>query len=406
MNYIFLYPSRNLGGAQLLFYRAAKIIADQNKNVFYIDYPDGYIAQKIKNEELKIGIIDFTPGQKINIPKNSRIITPLSMAGVIGYLRVSTAEAKVLFWCLHPLNVLIQLFITKSKIKYGEKLHRTINKILSREIISTKERLEKISDKGSLFFMDSPNFNSISKFFNADIKESYLPIFLNTPSHKVNQEKKPQTITAIAWLGRIDLDSKLFILRKIIGDYLSSGATYPLHIIGDGSGKIKIQNEFLKHKDRIFFIGEVNNKDLDQALQDINVVFSMGTSCLEAAARSKVTIKVDAFYSQVPENYKYTFFHDVMGYDLGQVIDKDKHFRGHTFNEVISAINLIGVKALGDKSHAAYLEKYTESGFQNSLESAIESSTLSLSDCKILRSKFDYLAIKIRGVGNKRNKIL
>lgn len=407
MSYIFFYPARGLGGVQLLFLRLARLLSGLGCRVFYIDFVDGYVAKRISEDCLPITLISYKPGELVDAPVGAILIVPLSFIGVISEIFRIKEGVKVLFWCLHPLNVPVHQVAIKVKKALGRKAFSAFSMLSKSFYLKSKNSLQSASHAGGLYFMDSPNIDEVSQYFDLTVDKCFLPIFLDHGSEKSDTYSDSKgKIRGVAWIGRIDRDSKFFILKKIISDFLSLESEFPLYIVGDGAGRAMLEQCFPDCEKRVIFLGEVQNKKLDSVLSEVDIVFAMGTSCLEAAAREKVVVKVDVFYESVPENYTYTVFSEIEGYDLGRVISGDAKFSGREMANLFAYIDSVGVSRLGRDSYEKYVSEYSTKSFMRKFESAVRRSCLDIECTLDFKNWFDVVFYKARGIYKKDKRVI
>lgn len=407
MSYIFFYPAKGLGGVQLLFLRLARLLSGAERTVFYVDFTDGYVARRILEDDLPITLISYKPGELVDVPVGSILITPLSYIGVIsGIFRIKEG-VKVLFWCLHPLNVPVHQVAIKIKKALGWMAFYAFSMLSKRFYLKAKSSLQRASHAGGLYFMDLPNIDEVSQYFELAVERSFLPIFLDYKSDKADTLPDSRTkIRSVAWLGRIDRDSKFFILKKIISDFLSLDSAFPFIVVGDGDGRSMLEECFPESGKRVIFLGEVPNKDLDSVLSDVDVVFAMGTSCLESAARGKVVVKVDVFYESVPATYRYNIFSEIDGYDLGRVVSGKAEFSGREMSNLFAHIESVGVARFGRESYEKYVSEYSVESFVRRFESAVEQACLDIECTLFFRSWFDIAFYKLRGLYRRDKRVI
>lgn len=407
MSYVFFYPAKSLGGVQLLFFRLARLLSGVGGRVSYVDFTDGYVAGRIAQDVLPITVIPYIPGELVEVPDGSVLIVPLSFIGVVSKIFRAGHGVKVLFWCLHPLNVPVHQVAIKIKKAFGRVAFHLFSQLSFQFYLKAKCSLCDASSSRGLYFMDSPNFDEVSKYFGLDVREYFLPIFLDykvVKNYSFSDAKIP--LRRAAWLGRIDKDSKFFILKKIISDFLTVDGVLPFLVVGDGAGRAMLEEYFIESKQRVTFLGEVPNETLDFVLESVDVVFAMGTSCLEAAARAKVVVKVDAFYEAVPDIYKYKIFSEIDGYDLGRVISENVEFSGRGMSDLLKYIEAVGVSVLGGDAYHKYVSEYSVESFMSRFELAVEQSGLSFTDALGFASWFDFVFYKVRGFYKKDKKIM
>lgn len=280
----FCYPSRCLGGAELLFVKCARFLIDKGEYiVYYIDFLDGYGISLLKNEP-DIKHILFFQGEKIKIESDTVVITPLSYLPRIVSIFENPFQCKFLFWSIHPYNLVSYINLYKNKIFAVRKAKRTaIGKYLS-----------VLSQRGIIRYMDYNNYFWSSKVFNYSCDNTlFLPIFVDnfqikspTGSYLKNNE------ISFLWLGRLDNDKYNTILTFINElEALSSSYKIKLYIAGYGNKENKLHEICSSLSFETIFLGKVVGIDLEKLIsQKIDVGLAMGTSAFDIAKFSKPVI--------------------------------------------------------------------------------------------------------------------
>ena len=109
MRIVFFYPSKILGGAELLFYRVAKELNASGRTVAYVDYSDGFVANRLKEDGLGIEVIKYDNTSINEFTAEDVLILPANFARVISNLYVSSTKCRLIFWVIHPENLVPKL---------------------------------------------------------------------------------------------------------------------------------------------------------------------------------------------------------------------------------------------------------------------------------------------------------
>ena len=91
---------------------------------------------------------------------------------------------------------------------------------------------------------------------------------------------------------------------------------------------------------KIEFLGNVDNRELDNfLLNNIDVMFAMGTAALEAARLAIPTVLLDVSYVPIKDDYIFKFLFDTVDYTLGDVID-EHHFKSgnKSFENIMDSV--------------------------------------------------------------------
>jgi glycosyltransferase involved in cell wall biosynthesis len=321
MNVIFFYPSSNVGGVQTLFARLAVSLIERVDSVTIYDYPDGIYQDLIFND--KVNILPFVDGDIISLEQSVTIITPASNLVEIYNKFHFKSNDSILFWMVHPFNIVVNLPLFNYFSKLSTKnINRCVNLLYKAETLRLKSVIELLSNNSGLVYMDYECFDINQKIFNSNVVK---PIYLPIPTTDSNKRKSYNVDGSYCWLGRVE-DFKTNILVKVIDDFLkcfTCDAEKKFVVIGLGKDIDKVKLKYSKN-DNVVFVDRLLGDELYQYLVDnISIMFAMGTSALESAKLGIPTILLDACYSTLPSNYCYRWLYQSKGYTLGRILDRD-----------------------------------------------------------------------------------
>lgn len=315
----FFYPSNITGGAEYLMVNTANLLCNAGFDVGVVDYKGGWVESNINSLLIKKEYI--YKNKKVQLQKEDVLITTANhLYKLDNYFLMS--ETKVLFWVVQPYNVILDL----PKISYGNTFLKMIfSKYLIKKRIIHKKNLELIINKNAIVSMDK----ECDRILKANYSLNYnvfLPIFIcDEKFNKKNQRSNENNILKMVWLGRIDLDFKIHILKKTLLDLnfikQKYDESFEFNIVGAGHGLSDLKsfvNENISFK--VNFLGELRYKDLNSILEKSDIGFAMGTSALEIAAKNIPTILLDFSYCEV-FHYKYRWIFETDGYILGRDIE-------------------------------------------------------------------------------------
>lgn len=284
-NVYFYYPSRRVGGAQLLFYRCADWLTQVNGlKIFYIDYVDGYIKSHQENSN-----IIFVNKSSYKILDNAIIILPLSL--LMTYKKIfdlsAQNKARFLFWSIEPYN------FTWAFILNG--------KFILPKIVYKKAgiKIERLSRLGIIRYMDYHNYHSMYSSFHIkeDPEVNYMPIPFGDDNRFISYHERKndiidQQVLSFLWLSRL-MNEKIQLIINLFHelDNLKLGKKIVLHIVGDGDCEELIRKEALSHDNFTTIMhGRVLGNELDTLIDSIDIGVAVGTSSLEIAKRFKPVI--------------------------------------------------------------------------------------------------------------------
>lgn len=373
----FLYPSKNIGGAQLLFARLAKhISANTRTKVRVVDYADGFLKDYLKDIR-QVEIIDYNPG--VLLPKDSVTITPLSH---IADLRFMIAEEclceRVLFWSIHPDNIKYVLYSN------GRNLFRLSSKKL-------KLKLTEMAQCGQIVFMDGSTQFSFEKELNEKIiKPNFFPIPIEFDETRFRSGRLVGSNVSIAWLGRFSYD-KINSIIKLIDDIGESSFRNKvlLHLIGDG-GELKYTIERAKkHNLNYVHAGVIQGKELnDYLLKNIDIGVAMGTSCLEISKLNIPVAIADYSLTEIPKSHGYDWFYETKDYSLGNNVAWGMS-RRMSFDDMMREYMSDNENAIGSKCYETARQSHSIESTSNRILAAVES----LGDAKKWRDVEDVDAL-------------
>ncbi|AFD09310.1 hypothetical protein Solca_4320 [Solitalea canadensis DSM 3403] len=352
-NICFFYPSKNVGGAQLLFVRLAiELSLIEGLNIKVIDYSEGFLTKQLANTP-NVSLIPFVNG-KAKIDFETILITPLSYIADIEYLvDFNIQEVKLLFWAIHPDNLKDSLYAKGRKI--------FINKAQLRHYIVT------LSEKGNIIYMDGANFYSVVKELDINFKPFYLPIPVDIKEQSKVRIKKDKVLN-LGWLGRISYD-KINSLYKIIDEvrFFSELKKFNihLHIIGDGEEKEDLITYLKKSNVSYTLAGTLMNQYLDNyIIENIDLGVAMGTSCIEFASRKIPVFLIDFSHDRFPNDYKYNWLFETEDYTLGSNVNSISE-RKNSFEQLIKQFS--DDNKLGEKCYLYTLNNHYIKNVLNSL---------------------------------------
>jgi hypothetical protein len=332
---VFYYPSKNIGGTQLLFVRLAQYLQYiTNVEVFYVDFVNGFARETLMTS--KVTFIDFVANEKLYLPKNSCVVIPANYLFQIEHIIKNLYEIRLMIWSLHPLNIIPNFYDFKSYSLVSKKILNVIG-----------VDLKRLYYVGGLQFMDHSNYITNSNYFNFQIPDtSYLPIpveevIFQLDLNSKHERLKNHTIN-ISWLGRIDID-KIFSILNLCNEIenLSKNKKFVFYVIGEGSQLEFLQERAIRYSFEIVFLGKLFGEELQSFIvKNVDVGVAMGTSALEFAKFAKPVILIDVCNKEYSSNtLRYNLLHQTIGYSLGSVFPfKNNEIRKFLFGEALSNI--------------------------------------------------------------------
>lgn len=329
---VFYFPyKRGAGGVNVLFLRLSDYLADNSDHdIFIADYQDGYMATHNTNKRVRE--LYLKPDEPLLLPEDAVVILQTIPPWHLPKELEFPSNTKLLFWNLHPYNLLWDFSIDRSKKSHSYRIKTWYSRHLVKKFVSTTLR------KNGIVFMDGENLLNTEKITDRRIRNPiFLPVCTNEPN------KHPQFFSnQFAWLGRL-ADFKISILNHTIeklAEYaLRKNFEIDFFVIGDGPDRNKVEeqakssdNEYFK----VIFMGEIDIVNLDKFLiSNVNVLFAMGTAGLDGARLGIPVVLLDFSYEPLKGDYVYKFLYETENYTLGRDIGDWAYKPGNTSLETI-----------------------------------------------------------------------
>jgi hypothetical protein len=201
--------------------------------------------------------------------------------------------------------------------------------------------LYRLNEQQALDFMDSINLTYQQKTFKANIQvQNYLPLGIDIPVNPLRLSLFNHNQINIGWLGRLTTD-KVYALMNVINQaneyLLKTNEKIVIHIIGEGDQRSYIEKMQISSGVEIEFTGTLINDELNNYLvNNLDVVFAMGTSCLEAAVLGIPTVLLD--FSHYPQNTNFRWLFESSDYCLGCEANETILSCNHSFANIIETI--------------------------------------------------------------------
>lgn len=397
-NIIFFYPSKVVGGAEFLFARLADYISKNiSKNVYYIDYKDGFIRNNKCFENLNY--IDFSDNSKVNLDFDGVLITPISNVHRIDdFINFKNKNIKLMFWTLHACN-LIHVMPEGGFLEYfGAAQNKILLELFFKNSYNVFSNLLRECDKlNSLCHMDYMTFSYNKKIF-PELKTNYLPIASIDKEHACSGKIINDGEINIAILGRLCVEKTMPLLNVLkCFNELNVDEKINVYIIGEGECRKLIEPKKYKNIN-IVFKGTIVGEALDKFLtENTDVLFSVGTSCLEGAALKMPVIVLPGSYSKFSFD-KFYFFYESKFYNVANWLDDYKKIAHLTVKDIIALIYKDNKKAeIGLRNYEYFCKNHSLENVSAKLIECIENNLLTY---------YDYAKIKERLPKLRKNRNL
>jgi hypothetical protein len=380
---------------------SANLLINSGLSVGIIDVEDGWVVNNIKNHLIKKEYIIY--GEKFQLKDEDILITTANyLYKLDNYFMKS--DARVIFWVVQPYNVVMKLpeFLNKNIF-----MRRIGSFYVSKKIQGHKKNLELIITKNGIVSMDG-ECNRILKINYGLNYKKYLPIFIESKKLlKENISRSSNGILNIVWLGRIDLEFKIHILKKVLIDLngvkKKLNNKFIFNIIGTGPGIDELIN-FTNYLDfEVNFLNELKDDNLSFVLERSDLGFAMGTSALEIGAKKVPVVLLDFSYDDV-NNYNYRWIFETNDYILGRDINlltkKDISFM-KPMEFILKELNETHLD-LSQRCYDYIFDSHSSESISSKMIKCISDTHLTMADIydyrgtKPIWNKFSYYLMKLR----------
>lgn len=313
------HPSKYLGGTEVLFSRVIDILIQQGyKDINVIDYSDGVLSSKFKNDNVTYHDI-YGDIKKELLENVTLIASAKNISRVLSLCQSnSVSNIKPLFWLLHPSELYAGYVIGSTGIKkiFGYSFLRKMLTFLP-GFGSFKKNISSLCNNSNLCVMDESCLAESSWVLNQKLdSSSILPLITNldsnvTPASIVGHGQ--YTTSSLLIISRLD-DFKIHGIYKLLSDiklFYHGERRFDIHLVGDGQYRDEVL-KMSKEIDNINFIfhGYVENNLIKElfAKHEFDLCFAMGTAALESASRGIPTVLLPATDKPITDRndvYKY-----------------------------------------------------------------------------------------------------
>ena len=392
-NIIFFYPSKTIGGAEFLFARLANFLMQSlNKKVFYIDYQDGFIRN---NEEFKnINFLDFDDEQKIDLNIEGTLITPISnIYRIKDFINFENLDIHLIFWTLHTYNLIHVMPDPKTLEQFSAKANRFILKNFCKNNYNVfKNLLKQCNQFNGIFHMDSTTYSYNKCIFEDALTAKYLPIACKTKTLYAKSGNVNNNEINIAVLGRL-CQEKVMPLLNIAKYYdkFKTNKKKQLHIIGDGECRNLIKESNYKSINIIFKNTLLDNTLDEYLINNVDILFAMGTSLIEGAALKLPVVPIPYSYKKFDLD-KFHFLFESPRNTLGTSLSEYKKIASYKLKDILELIYKQNKKSeIGTMCYEYFKQNHSLESIANELLIIIENNSLSVNKYNIIKDKIGIL---------------
>jgi hypothetical protein len=335
----FFFPYHEVSGVPVLFARMARELANRGHRVRVIDYEDGYQARKLEGRT-NVELTPFRDGERVSIPADETLVMQSILPSTIRPELKPDPNTRVLFWTLHPMN-LVQTLIPTTGARDLQARHADWNRrVLSTFLRGHRDGMRRLVDtmheRGSIAFMDGTTLDSTTRRLGMRIdRPLMIPVPVEmAPGRLRNAAVSAPGVLDVAWLGRLS-DFKIHILSytmtRLSRFAAERGVHIRFHVIGDGPDAEHIRSLDVDHArfERVYET-RLQGAALDDYLASrIDLLTAMGTSALEGARLGIPTILLDVAYGPVHGDYSFRWLFESERFSLGNMVGPQSFVPGN-----------------------------------------------------------------------------
>ncbi len=313
----FFFPSRKIGGVEVMYARIAGKLIEENQCVEICDFSDGIMKQLMSDYNGRYKLTIYEEGKKLSSQSEVCITSLLFLPSA---KLIFPKELKLLFWDDHPYNLILFLGHLRLIKEFNHSIFLLYSKLFRKKRYSIcRFNLIKALSKNGVVFMCNYNFHLNKRYFRFNDEPRYLPIPISD-KRRFQKDINFKQINC-SYLGRLDSD-KAILCIELMEDVISynlnnSDCSLKLHIIGNGDKYDLIKEKALLYPDYFVLCGIIKGDVLDEYFKNtIDLSFAVGTSALESAGMGIPTLFMRSTSSSKRLKYNYIWVFDNESYNL------------------------------------------------------------------------------------------
>lgn len=410
----FFEQTKEIVGANTLCIRLANYIAENfdNIKIFYIGHKE-YEAKHLINLD-KITYIDYEVGKRPSFDEDTVLITfILNLFDVNIELDLSD-RVKLLFWSIFPFDTAFLFPFSNNYIYKISSEPKRINKFLKSVYLGdyhkVRDAYKFMYENDTLAFMDSLNLEATNKYMDYEPKSdiNYLPIPLAPKDHTINSQLIDNKIINIGWLGRL-VEFKIHSLINIVKNADLYADKYnkkiKIHIIGSGKDKKLLDKCPPNDNVELVFLNTISGDELDTyILNNVDIMFAMGTSCIESSKLHIPSVLMDASGKEIPLDYKFKWIFESKNYCLGEDVTNMKVKNSNSFEEIINQVysQQDGKEQIGHQCYDYFKKNHSIDVITQMLLDIAFKSNVTISDLR----KLNLYKAKFQAIKQFKRKVL
>jgi len=325
--FVFFFPYRPVSGVPMLFGRLARRLGARGHHCQAVDYPDGCLAREIA-ASANVELVPFADGRTVAIRPDALVVMQAILPATMRPELQPAPETRLLFWVLHVMNF-VQIVLPLPATRDWQARSPSVQRLANRTVLRSfqremREYVSALSDHGSLVFMDGSTWQGTAERLEITPRRVFLPVLVEVSDRNPRPARAAAPLRRVGWLGRLD-DFKIGILNHAIASSErvadQGGRDIEFVVIGDGPLADRLRQPATPRV-RVTRLGTLGGRELDAALDRLDVLLAMGTSALEGGRLGVPTILLDFSYAQIPADYRFRWLVDARDFELGRLIDE------------------------------------------------------------------------------------
>ena len=340
----FWFPCYGVGGGALAFYRFAVYLKKKtNLKVSYVNYEDSYLSEMLCSAGVRV--IPYLERDDTFALREKCVIVTNSTRPIL--LQKMRPDNRLLFWHWETIPCAWDVIFLQDE---------------------TQDYFQLCKEKRAMVFHDWSSWDALSQDAGFEFEKAYLPAYVDAHQMESDGALICEEEMHLTWLGRLVSD-KIYSLFSVIQnlDQYDTERKKVLHIIGDGRNRKDVEQYCLQFRNQITFDfrGTLTGSELEEFLvKNTDVLYAMGTSVLEGAARKLPAAVVILEMKPIEGDEFFWLFHS-KEYCCGVMTSQMRRFNveySH-FRDMMDDIFEYGMKReYGERSFRYYEENHADMG--------------------------------------------
>ena len=338
-----IHPALNVGGGSFVYKKILeRLEKETNLNLYYMDYPNGYISQEFKNVGSRVHCLPYNPDTE-HFPISEKCIVVCNSTRIV-MLPKMNKKNKILLW-------------------HYETIPCTWNVVLLDN--EAKKYLKLCKKNNAMCYIDWASRDVLNRYWNVGFKNKDY-IFCSIPEKQFKPQYKlcQKNTLNVGWIGRLAHDKiqSIFYIIENLAQY-KTDKKIRFHIVGTGLCDNMVRQFCQKYKNIEFiFTGTIQRENLDDyILNNIDLLFAMGASVLEGASLKIPSAVVLEDTKPIADKDAFWLF-DTKEYCVGVLKEQKKDFKIKytSISDMLSVVDSDeGKKLIGERCYDYYLKHFS-----------------------------------------------